>query len=533
MATLRPYQQTALEALHAHLLSSSGYPLIDMATGTGKSLVIGAAVQQIAQQYPTARFLILAPRLELIEQDVAAITALWPEAPIGIVCEGLGRRDWEAPIVVGTVNSIYRCAEKRGPRGLIFVDEAHLIPSGDESMFQSTFTALLNLRPGLRIIGLTATPYRLDSGRLDEGDGRLFDQVIFSYGIGAGIADGWLAPLIAKAPGAASVINTTGVRRVAGEFNAGELERAADQTAIVEAAVDEIVAYAGRRFSWLVFCCGIAHAHHVCEALQARGVKAATVTGKTPDGERRNIFAAYRRGEIDCLTGADVFITGFDIPQVDLIALLRPTLSTSRYIQMVGRGTRKSAGKQNCLVLDFGGNVARHGPVDNPAIRTAKSNGGGGELVKVCPACKTFNALAATNCCESDHAFERKPLTPTHAPRPADLPILSTDADWMRARLCDPEIYVKPGRPESFKISYSTEARRTFRDWMAFAHGPGARWHAVRKWHELGGSMPAPSDAQEAMARWQELARDVEIIAAHDGTYWQVTARRVRMEHAA
>jgi superfamily II DNA or RNA helicase len=201
---LRPYQIAALAALHAHLQSSTSYPLISMATGTGKSLVIAAAVQQIAQQYPNVRFLILAPRLELIEQEIAAIKALWSDAPVGIVCEGLDRRDWQARIVVGTVNSIYRCPEKLGPRNLIFVDEAHLIPSGDEGMFQAAFSALLNQQPALRIIGLTATPFRLDSGKLDEGDDRLFDSTIFSYGIGAGIADGWLAPLIAKAPNAQS-----------------------------------------------------------------------------------------------------------------------------------------------------------------------------------------------------------------------------------------------------------------------------------------------------------------------------------------
>jgi DNA repair protein RadD len=529
---LRPYQKTALEALHAHLLTSAGFPLIDMATGTGKSLVIAAAVQQIAQQYPNVRFLILAPRLELIEQDIAAIEMLWPDAPVGVVCEGLARHDFEARIVVATVNSIYRCAEKLGPRNLIFVDEAHLIPSGDDNMFSTAFAALLNQRPELRIVGLTATPYRLDSGKLDEGDDRLFDSTIFSYGIGAGIVDGWLSPLIAKAPNAQSQINTAGVHKVAGEFNAGELERAADRDDIVEAAADEIVAYHERRNAWLVFCCGIDHAAHVRDALRVRGVKAETVTGRTPERERREIIAAFRRGEIDCLTGADIFITGFDIPQVDLIALLRPTLSTSRYVQMVGRGTRKAAGKQNCLVLDFGGNVARHGPVDNPAIRVGKSNGaGGGDLVKVCPACKTFNAITATRCCECDREFERK--APTHAAQSAGLPILSTDAEWLPVRVYGGEIYTKPGRPASFKINYSTTAGKVYRDWMAFAHGPGARWHAARKWQQLGGAMPVPNDAHEAMQRRHELADSVDILIAFDGDYWQVTQRRLRRELAA
>lgn len=107
---LRPYQDAAIAALHAHLQSSTGYPLVDMATGTGKSLVIAAAVQQLAQQHPNAQFLILAPRLEPIEQDIAAIEMMWPDAPVGIVCEGLGRHDWDAQIVVATVNSVFRSA---------------------------------------------------------------------------------------------------------------------------------------------------------------------------------------------------------------------------------------------------------------------------------------------------------------------------------------------------------------------------------------------------------------------------------------
>jgi DNA repair protein RadD len=531
---LRPYQLSALAALRAYLQAATGYPLIEMATGTGKSLVIAGAAHQHLAQHPKARIVIFAPRLELIEQDVAAIKTIWPAAPVGIVCEGLDRHDWEAPIVVGTVNSVYRRAGELGARDLVFVDEAHLIPHADEGMFHTAFSSLLDLQPALRIVGLTASPYRLDSGRLDEGDDRLFDQVVLSYGISDAIADGWLAPLIAKAPDAAeAVINTAGVHKVAGEFNAGELERAADQAKLVTAAADEIVSHAGRRFSWLVFCCGIEHARHVCEALQERGVKAATVTGMTPDRERREIIAAFRRSEIDCLTGADIFITGFDIPQVDLIALLRPTLSTSRYVQMLGRGTRKAGGKKNCLVLDFGGNVARHGPVDSPSIRTARSGDSSTELVKVCPACKTFNRLAATHCCECDREFERKPPKPTHAARAADLPILSADADWLRVRICNPEIYVKTGRPESFKINYTTAGGEVFRDWMAFAHGPGARWHAVRKWQQLGGSMPAPNDAREALARWHELTHDVEIITGFDGKYWQVTQRRARIGRAA
>jgi DNA repair protein RadD len=531
---LRPYQRNALAALRSYLSASTGFPLIDMATGTGKSLVIAAAVHQLARDHPGAQFLITAQRLELIEQDVKAIQAIWPDALTGIVCEGLNRHDWPARIVVATVNSIYRSAQKLGRRDVVLVDEAHLIPHGDEGMFQTSFTALLDLQPAMRIIGLTATPYRLDSGRLDEGDGRLFDQVVFSYGIGEAIADGWLSPLIAKAPDAKALIDTSRVHKIAGEFHAGELERAADQQDLIDAAADEIVEHADRRHSWLIFCCGIEHAEHVRDALRARDISCETVTGHTPEGERREIIGKFRRAEIDCLTGADIFITGFDIEQIDLIALLRPTLSTSRYIQMLGRGTRKAEGKKNCLVLDFGGNVLRHGPVDNPTIHVAaKSNGrGGGDQAKICPACKTFNPLAATNCIECDHEFERKSLAPQHAAVAGTLPVLSQESEWISAEVRAFDIHEKSGKPPSFKIIYS-DGDQIFRDWLAFAHSPGARWHAMCKWRELGGTMPAPADAAEALRRKHELSRHVDILVQFDGNFWQVTRRRARLEQAA
>jgi DNA repair protein RadD len=519
---LRPYQTAALDALYEYLLASTGFPLVDMATGTGKSLVIAAAVHRLAWENSNARFLVLAPRLELIEQDVAAIHTLWPDAPVGIVCEGLDQHDWQARIVVATVNSVYRRAEKLGPRDIVFVDEAHLIPHGDEGMFQTAFAALLNLQPAMRIVGLTATPYRLDSGRLDEGEGRLFDQIIFEYGIADAVADGWLAPLTAKAPIDRARIDTSRVHKIAGEFNAGELERAADRPELIDAAAGEIVVYGGGRVSWLAFCCGVDHAVHVRDALRERGIRCETVTGKTPDAQRRSIVEAFRHGEIECLTGADIFITGFDIAQVDLIALLRPTLSTSRYVQMVGRGTRKAAGKENCLVLDFGGNVMRHGPVDNPTI-CISNRGNHQDQAKLCPQCRTFNAVAATHCIECDYEFTEGSREAAHDGVASSLAVLGGDAEWINVEVYSLAIHEKSGRPRSFKVTYSNGVR----EWLAFSHSPGARWHAARKWQQLGGAMPAPADADEALRRKRELARNVDILATFDGKFWQVNQRRV------
>src|SRR5262245_51800711 len=203
----------------------------------------------------------------------------------------------------------------------------------------------------------------------------LFERTVFSYGIGDGIRDGYLAKLSSKATTAR--IDVTGVGRRGGEFISGELERAANVTDLVEAAVAELVTQGADRRSWLAFCCGVDHAYAVRDAICRHGVSCETVVAETASAERDAVFAAFRQGEIRCLTGVNVFSVGFDIPQVDLIALLRPTCSPGLLIQQVGRGTRLAAGKTDCLVLDFAGNIRRHGPVDSIHVngRTAAHPG--------------------------------------------------------------------------------------------------------------------------------------------------------------
>ena len=151
--------------------------------------------------------------------------------PVGINSAGIGQREWDAPIIFAGVQSVWRNAARLGPRHLVLIDEAHLVPHDGDGMYRSLLAELRALAPadGMRIAGFSATPFRLDSGRLDEGEGKIFDDVVFDYGIGQGIRDGWLSPLTSKATG--TEINISGVGRRGGEFIAGELERAADDNA--------------------------------------------------------------------------------------------------------------------------------------------------------------------------------------------------------------------------------------------------------------------------------------------------------------
>jgi hypothetical protein len=182
---LRDYQIETEAALFEFWRAGGGNPLAELATGTGKSIVIADLIRRLHIAKPERRFLILAHVRELIEQNVRALLAVWPAAAplIGISSAGLGRREPDMPIVFGTIQTCYRNPQALGVRNLAVVDEAHLLSRNSESMYQVLLSALRGLYPPMRVAGLTATPYRTDSGRLDQGEGRLFDRVVFSYGL--------------------------------------------------------------------------------------------------------------------------------------------------------------------------------------------------------------------------------------------------------------------------------------------------------------------------------------------------------------
>lgn len=427
---LRPYQEDALRALFAFWRNGGGNPLIAMTTGTGKSVVIAFLIKQLLTDYPNMRVLITASNRELIDQDIKELRKVWPDAPIGINCDGLGSRDTDTQILFVSINSIYRNPQAVGRRDLVIIDEAHFIPHHDQGMYRITLDALRELVPDLRVAGLTATPYRLDSGHLCEGDGHIFDSVVYEYGIGQGIRDDVLAPLSSKAT--IATIDVSGVGKRGGEFIADQLEAAAIKDGVVERACDEIATYLGQRRAWLVYCVGVAHATMVRDALRARGVDCGMVLGETPDDERDRIIEDFRAGRLTALVSVMVLSYGFNVPHVDLIAMLRPTCSAGLYVQQVGRGTRKADGKQNCLVLDFAGNVRRFGPVDDVRIKIKNNSKDGEAPTKVCPSCREIVMLGVSECPHCGFTFPRREIK--HEARADTVEILSSQrqrSDWL------------------------------------------------------------------------------------------------------
>lgn len=531
---LRPYQQESIEAVWDYWKAGGGNPLVDLATGLGKSVVIAKLTRDLLTAYPDMRVLMLVHVKELVAQNFQALLRLWPDAPAGIYSAGLGRREAHHRITFASIQSVYRKARELGPRDLVLIDEAHLVPVGGDGMYRNLIEALRDMRPDMRVAGFSATPYRMDSGRLDTGSDRLFDEVVYSYGVGPGIDDGWLSPLISK--GGATEIDVSGVGKRGGEFIAGALEAAANQDDITRAAVTEMQRYGADRRSWLVFCTGVKHAYAVRQALREAGVVAETVTGDTPQGERDNIIRAFRDGRIRALTNANVLTTGFDAPSVDMIAMLRPTLSTGLYVQMIGRGTRKAEGKDNCLVLDFAGVVRRHGPVDTVEIAPKKGGAGDAKVTadtvraKECPNCAGLAALNARICKDCGHEWPMK-AEPKHEKVADDAPILSSQAQRMLNVDDQPVLswsavrHTKPGAPDSMRVSYLA-GLMAYPEWVCFEHTGFAAQKAERWWRQHGGAAPVPRTVTDGLARFAELRKPEVIQTRRNGRWFDIIGRR-------
>jgi DNA repair protein RadD len=530
---LRPYQASALKALDVYWQGGGGNPFVSMATATGKSLVIARLIYETLRQFPALRILVLTHVQELIEQDIKHLVAIWPDAAIGVNCAALGRRDCGQQILFASIQSVFRNPQAIGPRDLVLIDEAHLVPHSGDGMYRTLLAALRDLVPDMRAAGFSATCFRLDSGRLDEGDDKIFDEIVFDYGIGEGIRDGWLTPLSSK--GTKTRIDVSGVGRRGGEFIESELQDVADVEAVVTAACDEIVALGAGRKCWLVFCTGIRHAEHVRDALRARGVVAEAVFGETPQDERERIIGSFRAEQITALVNVMVLTTGFDVPQVDLLAMLRPTLSTGLYVQQIGRGTRKAPAKNDCLVLDFAGNVMRHGPVDLVDINIVKSKSDtrvepGTKRAKECPDCRELNAVNTLACTCCGYEWPRPAPKPKHAMQADAVPILSGQSAWLTVNDISFHLHRKyndPLAPPCLRVEYLC-GLLPYAEYISLERQGYARTCAEKWWFAMGGLSPVPATVLEAIDRHGEIDEPVEIAIIRNGKFWNVAERRVR-----
>jgi DNA repair protein RadD len=545
--TLRYYQRNAVDDLHRYWLAEGGNALLVLPTGSGKSLVIAAICKEFLHDYPTLRIAIITHVRELIMQDYNELLALWPEAPAGIYSAGIGRRDAEAQIVFGGVMSMWNRVDELGAFDLILVDEAHLISHNKSTTYRLLFDALLKKRPDMRIAGLTATGFRLDTGRLDSGPDKIFDKIVYEANVIDLIVNGYLCKMVTKKT--LVELNVDGVRKQAGEYITKELEIAVDRDWITRGACKEMIEYAnhekhGKRKAWLVFCVSVKHAEHVLEILREMGVTANCVFGHTPKDLRDETIQAFRKGEFTALVSVMVLGVGFNVPHVDMICLLRPTASAGLYIQQVGRGLRNAEGKDNCLVLDFAGNMKRHGPIDKISgkikNRDKKEEDGTEQLrpeqdpaalLKICPNCHSYVPFDAKECpdCGIALAFEESKVNVAESPiKPTADAIHDIISDrepkWANVSSVRYSKHYKSGDPDApptMKVDYRC-GLANYPEWVCFSHEGYAYEKACRWWYQRTKTLPVPGSVDEALERKHELAVPLRIQVRLEGKFFRI-----------
>ena len=450
---------------------------------SGKTILLADLIHQWMVNWPETRVCVLAHTKELVEQNAAKFAAYWQQqqqapAPMGIHCAGLGKRDASnVSVLFASIQSVTKKAMQLGAFDVLMIDEAHHIPTEkDEGVWRRFIADATQANPNVRIVGLSATPYRLGTGSI-IGKETILKRVCYEVSVLELIQQGHLCPLITK--GGAVQADTSTLHTRQGEYIAAEIESLMDQDNLIAGAVQEMISQGADRKSWIVFCAGINHADHVRLALCEAGIPAGLVTGKTPRQERDRTIADFKAGRLRALCNVNVLSEGFDHPGIDLVALLRPTKSAGLYYQQVGRSFRLCNGKQDALILDFAGVIAEHGPVDQIQVKR-KEKGEGGEMpTKDCPECGETLHLSAMRCPVCGYEF---PASPKHDAEAADAAILSSQIRPVRHTITDVRYLPHVGQSgvPTLRVDYYAGYSRVAQEWVCVEHSGYAKAKALQ-----------------------------------------------------
>ncbi len=467
---------------------------------SGKTPVMATICRDAVGQW-NGRVLILAHVKELLAQAVEKLHVMAPDlsSRIGVYSAGLKSRDTDHPIIVAGIQSVYRRAAELDRFDLILIDEAHLIPPSGEGRYRQFLADAKIVHPNVRLIGLTATPYRMTTGMIC-GCENLLNHVCYEVGVRELIVQGYLCPLKTKA--GRRKVDTSNLHIRGGEFLAGEVEALMDDDALVRSACREIVEHTRDRHSVLIFASGVQHARHVQHVLGEMSHECGFVCGETLPFERAETLHRFKAGELKYLVNVNVLTTGFDAPNIDCVALLRPTNSPGLFYQMVGRGFRLHPSKANCLVLDFGGNILRHGPVD--ALQVSEPGQSHGEApAKECPVCQAVIHAAYATCPDCGYAFP-SPQRQQHDRRAATAGILTgevTETDC-EVREVFYSVHVKRNAPEdhprTMRIDYRCGFNDSHSEWVCPEHTGYARGKFEAWWRKRSNE-PLPETAAQAV----------------------------------
>jgi superfamily II DNA or RNA helicase len=342
--TLRPYQEAILKDLREAFRSGASRVCLVSPTGSGKTVMFCAVTDGAMRR--GNRCLIVAHRSEIVEQTSAALVNLGISH--GVVAPGYP--ETPEPVQVASVSSLVRRLDRHSDYNLLVTDECHHGVTG-------TWRRVIDAMPRAKVLGVTATPERLDG----RGLGDVFQTMIMGPTTGELIKAGHLSPFTCYAPSKPPDLSSVSTR--AGDFAADQLADAMSQPVVVGSAVDAYEDICpGKRA--IVFGVDRRHSIMLAERFVGRGHKAVHLDADTPREQRRRAIKALAAGEISLITNCGLISEGVDVPAVEAVVLARPTQSLGLHLQMVGRALRIAPGKEKALILDLAGNSYRHGLPD-------------------------------------------------------------------------------------------------------------------------------------------------------------------------
>ncbi|TOQ81091.1 ATP-dependent helicase [Vibrio parahaemolyticus] len=386
MYTLRPYQQDSVKATIHHFRKHTAPAVLTLSTGAGKSLII-AELARIAR----GRVLVLAHVKELVEQNHQKYESYGLKA--SIFSAGLGRKETNQKVVFASVQSMVNNLDKFANEfTLLVIDECHRVPEDENSSYRRVIKHLQEINPGIKILGLTATPYRLGigwiykyhtRGQVRTDQERFFRDCIFEVPTRYLMDENYLTePKILDM--AVIGYDFSSLKPAAnGRYREQDLDSVINKSnRATPMIIEQVIAYSKDRLGVMIFASTVNHAKEIMGYLANEN--AALIIGDTPIDERDRIINDYKDRKIKFLVNVSVLTTGFDAPHVDLIAILRPTESISLYQQIVGRGLRLFDGKKDCLIMEFAGNCY---DLYQPEIGSPKPTSDSEVITVPCPAC--------------------------------------------------------------------------------------------------------------------------------------------------
>jgi DNA repair protein RadD len=358
MYKLRDYQQTAVDHVVKYFKKKRAPAMVVLPTGAGKSLVI-AELARIAK----GRVLVLAHVKELVEQNYEKYISYGLTA--GIFSASLGKKDRSQKAIFGSVQSIARASDEFfDDFSLLIIDECHRVADDNDTQYQEVIKKLQARNPGLCILGLTATPYRLglgwiyefsQTGEIKTDQPRFFKQCVFELPLSYMIKNRFLTiPVKVDIP--VTSYDFSELTERGRMYTAAEVEEILkSQKRLTPLIIKNIIDITERyhRQGVMIFSASVRHAEEIMSYLPES--ESRLILGDTEMAARDQVIQDFKNKKFKYLVNVSVLTTGFDAPHVDVIAILRPTESNSLYQQIVGRGLRLSEEKKDCYILDYTG----------------------------------------------------------------------------------------------------------------------------------------------------------------------------------